>query len=151
MNKQKVSIYIDGQNFYQGVVDNFFNEKHCKQKVNFYEIQDGFDLAEFCYHLVQGQDLDLIYYFDGRLNGRLFSSRAIANQKRFFKKLEGYLEVRVELGQIQGNESVKYQKGVDVRLATYLIRDAHRNKYNMAYLLSSDKDFCPAVEYIQGF
>ena len=40
------------------------------------------------------------------------------------------------------------EKGVDIKLATHLLLDAVQDKYDVALLISSDADFCPAIEYI---
>ena len=43
------------------------------------------------------------------------------------------------------------EKQVDVRIAVDLVGMAHRNKYDVAYLLSADGDFVPAVEEAKRF
>jgi uncharacterized LabA/DUF88 family protein len=40
------------------------------------------------------------------------------------------------------------EKGVDVGLAINLLLDALNNKYDIAFLFSSDADFCPAIRHI---
>ena len=40
---------------------------------------------------------------------------------------------------------------VDVRIAADLVGMAHRNEYDVAYLLSADGDFVPAVEEAKRF
>lgn len=50
---------------------------------------------------------------------------------------------------IDGNNF--HEKGVDVRLAVEMIRFARSDKYDIAYLLSSDTDLVAAVEDIQPF
>lgn len=54
--------------------------------------------------------------------------------------------VREKLNRIC-QESIPYyvEKQTDVRLAVDLISKAHRNEYDVAYLLSADGDFVPAV------
>ena len=51
MDKQKAAIYIDGQNFYQGLLDNFFNKRQCTREIKLNDIQKGFDLPGFCEYL----------------------------------------------------------------------------------------------------
>lgn len=43
------------------------------------------------------------------------------------------------------------EKQVDVRIAVDLVSMAHRNEYEVAYLLSADGDFVPAVEEAKRF
>lgn len=45
---------------------------------------------------------------------------------------------------------ISKEKGVDVLLATDLIKDAFRNKYDIALLVSGDSDFVPAVDLVQS-
>ena len=113
------------------------------------DIQAGFDLEGFCKKLTSGQDLEKIYYFDARLN-HTFKGSAIQGQRAFFNSLRKQKLVEVQLGKIEGPKGAWYQKGVDVKMATFMIRGAHRKEYNLAYMLSNDKDFCPAIDYIQG-
>ena len=149
MLQQKACIFIDGQNFYNSIIDTYFNAGCCKQQIKIGDIQNGFDLSRFCKKLTQGQDLEKIYYFDARLNGN-FKGEAIKRQNIFFNKLREDKLINVELGKIEGDRLRKYQKGVDVKMATYLIRGAHKGEYNLGYFISNDKDFCPAIEYIQN-
>lgn len=44
-----------------------------------------------------------------------------------------------------------HEKGVDVRLAVEMIRFARKDKFDIAYLLSSDTDLVPAVEEVRAF
>ncbi len=41
------------------------------------------------------------------------------------------------------------EKGVDIRIATDMIRLAWVDNYDTAVLLSSDKDFIPLVEFLE--
>lgn len=50
-----------------------------------------------------------------------------------------------------GEAYVKYpEKGVDTAIVTDLLSLAFQQSYDMALLLSSDADFIPAVDYLQG-
>jgi len=56
------------------------------------------------------------------------------------------------LGQlIRHSDKSYHEKGVDVRLAIETIRFARENKYDQAYLVSSDTDLVAAIEEIQAF
>lgn len=70
------------------------------------------------------------------------------NQQRLFFKLQQQ-NVVITLGQlIQHPDKTYHEKGVDVRLAVEMIRLAREDKYDNAYLLSSDTDLVPAVEEV---
>ena len=44
-----------------------------------------------------------------------------------------------------------HEKGVDVRLAVEMIRFAREDKYDQAYLVSSDTDLAAAIEEVRAF
>ena len=71
-----------------------------------------------------------------------------ADQQRLFFKLQRQ-SVKIILGQlIQHRDKSYHEKGVDVRLAVEMIRLARQDKYDTAYLISSDTDLVPAVEEV---
>ena len=45
---------------------------------------------------------------------------------------------------------IYHEKGVDVQIAVEMIRFAFQNKYDVAYLLSSDSDLIPAVKEVKN-
>lgn len=72
-----------------------------------------------------------------------------ADQQRLLMKLQNQ-NIRTVLGQlIQHPDKSYHEKGVDVRLAVEMIRFARQDKYDIAYLISSDTDLVPAVEEVQ--
>jgi len=74
-----------------------------------------------------------------------------ADQQRLFKELIRQ-NIEIILGQlIQHRDGTYHEKGVDVRLAVEMIRLARQDKYDIAYLLSSDTDLVPAVEEVLSF
>lgn len=59
-------------------------------------------------------------------------------------------EIRAELTQLSGETVFKYtEKQVDVRSAVDLVGKALRDEYDVAYLLSADGDFVPAVQEVR--
>ena len=49
---------------------------------------------------------------------------------------------------IQHPDKTFHEKGVDVRLAVEMIKLAREDKYDTAFLISSDTDLVPAVEEV---
>ena len=43
-------------------------------------------------------------------------------------------------------KDVYHEKGVDVRIATDIVRGALKNEYDTCYVISSDSDLLPAIE-----
>lgn len=71
----------------------------------------------------------------------------------------GNLEVRIDKGVYHDlvaiakrheSATVMVEKAVDVNLAVDLVDLARNDKYDVAYLLSADGDFTPAVELVQS-
>lgn len=73
-----------------------------------------------------------------------------ANQQRLIRRLQRQ-NIFVTLGQvIRHPDNTYHEKGVDVRLAVEMIKFARQNKYDIAYLVSSDTDLIAAVEEVQS-
>lgn len=65
--------------------------------------------------------------------------------RKFFHAVDGSPQVYVKLFERrEGGE-----KQVDVYLATQMVALAYENAYDLAYLVSGDEDFCPALELVQ--
>jgi uncharacterized LabA/DUF88 family protein len=74
-----------------------------------------------------------------------------ADQQKLIGKLQQQ-NIFITLGQlIRHPDKTYHEKGVDVRLAVEMIRFAREDKYDQAYLISSDTDLVPAIEEVQAF
>lgn len=145
---QDIIIFIDGENFFRSIKENFFNYNISKRDPDYVRTKDlkkGFDLIGFCKYVTRADtdNLKKIYYYDARL-GSDFSNEVIANQNRFLKDLSNK-GVIVRIGKVEN----KRQKGTDVYLATDLLTLGWKKEYKLAFLFSSDKDFRPAIDYLQ--
>jgi len=111
----------------------------------------SFDFIRFCDWLCKNNSLVEIRYYIGavrRQKNNPKSEKMYTNQQRLFFKLQKH-GAKIILGQlIQHRDKSYHEKGVDVRLAVEMIRLARQNKYDVAYLLSSDTDLVPAVEEV---
>lgn len=136
-------IFIDGNNFYHRLKYLTANSKNISLL--------SFDFIEFCKWLCKNNEMIEIRYYIGavrRQKDNAKSETMYANQQRLFFKLQRY-NVKIIQGQlIQHRDKSYHEKGVDVRLAVEMIRLARQNKYDIAYLLSSDTDLVPAVEEV---
>jgi len=52
----------------------------------------------------------------------------------------------VKKGFMLKNQGIYHEKGVDVRIATDIVRGALKNEYGTCYIITSDSDILPAVE-----
>lgn len=140
-------VFIDGNNFY-------FKLKELSAQLNddFHLI--NFDFYSFSRNLVGANNLIGVNYYIGALKyqrGNPKSEQMYSDQQKLLAKLETQ-GVHTTLGHIiQHPDKSFHEKGVDVRLAVEMIRFARENKYDIAYVLSSDTDLVPAVEEVRAF
>ncbi|MCX6713537.1 MAG: NYN domain-containing protein [Candidatus Vogelbacteria bacterium] len=147
--KNRIIIFIDGNNFYYKLKD------LTSGGGEFLKLLD-FDYQGFAKNLIKENTLVEIRYYIGavkRQNGanKEKSEKLFANQQKLLAKLQQQ-NIPVILGNlIQHPDKSFHEKGVDVRLAVEMIRFAREDKYDTAYLLSSDTDLVPAVEEVKSF
>ena len=114
----------------------------------------SFRFRDFCQWLVGENELVEIRYYLGAINrerNNEKSEKMYANQQKLIGKLQQQ-KINITMGQlIKHPDKTYHEKGVDVRLAVEMIRFARENKYDIAYLISSDTDLVPAVEEVRAF
>jgi len=139
-------VFIDGGNFY-------FKLKKLTLNTSFRISLIDFSFRNFSDWLVSSNQLLEIRYYIGAINrqhGNQKSEKLYADQQRLIGKLQQQ-DVKITLGQIIRHPDKTYhEKGVDVRLAVEMIKFARQDKYDIAYLLSSDTDLVPAVEEVRN-
>ncbi len=144
---RKTIVFIDGGNFY-------FKLKEMSKKFDKKYSLMNFRFKDFCRCVAGENELLEIRYYLGAVKREVNNEKSevmYANQQRLFRKLQGQ-NIIVVLGQlIKHPDKTYHEKGVDVRLAVEMIRLARENKYDTAYLISSDTDLVPAVEEVRAF
>lgn len=139
-------VFIDGNNFY-------FKLKELSSQIEGRFSLLRFNFFQFSGWLVKPNTLVEVRYYIGaikRQRGNEKSEKMYADQQKLLAKLQQQ-HIAVTLGQlIQHPDRSIHEKGVDVRLAVEMIRFARENKYDIAYLLSSDTDLVPAVEEVKS-
>ncbi len=139
-------IFIDGNNFYFKLraLSDGMKERHRPS---------SFDFRGFSKWLAQQQVLAGVSYYLGAIkqgDNNEKSVKMFADQQRLFMKLQAQ-GITVVLGHlIRHPDKTYHEKGVDVRIAVEMIRYARQDKYDIAYLLSSDTDLVPAVEEVRS-
>lgn len=147
----RVIVFIDGNNFYYKLKEIIA----ISPKTEILTLLN-FDYVGFAKNLVKENSLTEIRYYVGavkRQNGlnREKSEKLYANQQKLIANLQKQ-NIPVILGNlIQHPDKTFHEKGVDVRIAVEMIRLARENKYDIAYLISSDTDLVPAVEEVKSF
>ncbi len=139
--KQKIAVYIDGNNFYKYLKD---------KEINFLR-GIKFDFSKFVEFLAGERRCISKRYYIGiarNLDGTERSKRIVRGQQRFLSKIEdeGFI---IKRGRVMYDEGRIREKGTDVKIAVDLIVGAVDNLYDTAILVSSDKDLIPAVRYIK--
>ena len=139
---ERVSVYIDGANFLYGL-------RSIKSRyTNF-----NFDFGRYVNHIVGKRVLIEVYYYDASLKSAR-DPELFKQQQVFFERLKKIDKFRVIICRRQkstksdGTDSFKIKED-DIRLALDMFRDATKNKYDTALLISGDGDFVPAVEYVK--
>ena len=145
--EERVFVFIDGNNFY-------FKLKDLSSQIEGKISLLNFKFRAFSEQLINPHILVGVHYYIGALKrqrGNAKSEKMYADQQRLIANLQQQ-HVTVTLGQlIQHPDKSFHEKGVDVRLAVEMIRFAREDKYDTAYLLSSDTDLIAAVEEVKSF
>lgn len=130
----RVAIFFDGSNLYHSL------EENC----NRYDL----DFAAFSIKLCAGRQHFRTYYYN-LLRDPNRNPQAYHDQQKFLTALYStpYLEVRLGSSKVRGDATV--EKGVDIMIATDLLRAAWSNLYDVAILVSGDGDFTYAVRAVK--
>ena len=131
----RVIIFIDGSNLYHSL------EENCKR----FDV----DFAALAAKLCKDRSLFRTYYYNV-LRDPERTPQAYQDQQKFLSALYNvpYLEVRLSGSKMRGDVAV--EKGVDIMMATDLLRLAWEDIYDVAVLVSGDGDFAYAVQTIKN-
>ena len=141
MLRSRTAVYIDGFNVY-------YRLKGSRYKWLDYR-------AALQAKLGPDVDLQILRYFTARVNGR-FDSDAPTRQDAYLRALAAYIpEISIHEGSFVVRDRwvrmvsdpsqyahvlIPEEKGSDVNLAVHLLNDAHRDKFDVAYVMSNDSD-----------
>ena len=140
--KKRISVYIDGANFYYGL-----------KTINFRYSDVFFDFKKFIKEIIKKDELIDVYYYNAPLKENL-NKYVYWNQIRLFNRLKKIPNFKVVLCKRQkrlnqNDEEYYLIKGDDIHLALDMLRDACKNKYDKAILISGDGDFVPLIQYVK--
>ena len=133
-HKKRVSILIDGSNFYHRL-----KELKIKNQLQF-------DFSGFVKFLAGKDKLIQSCYYVGAIR----TEKNNPKSHKLFKnqiKLFGYLHqqnIKIYRGYILKTDGW-HEKGVDVKLAIDILIGAYENLYDKAIVISSDTDLLPAI------
>jgi uncharacterized LabA/DUF88 family protein len=131
---ERVVIFIDGSNLYHSL------EENCRRF--------DLDFGAFSQKLAKGRNLFRTYYYNIERDPDR-NPQAYQDQQKFLAALYStpYLEVRLGGSKLRGDVAV--EKGIDIMLATDLLRLAWNDIYDTAILVSGDGDFAYAVQAVK--
>ncbi len=137
MDKERISIYIDGSNLYHSL-------KKIREKIDFEKLIRG---------LVGNRKLVNVFYYTASLNIKE-NERRYWEHQRFLEELRKIPKFNVVLCNLkkikQDDGSFKYFiKGDDARLIHDFIVGAYENLYYTAIIVSGDEDFEPMIKTAQ--
>ena len=131
---ERVAIFIDGSNLYHSL------EENCGR----YDL----DFGAFPTKLCKGRPLFRTYYYNV-LRDQERNPQGYQDQQKFLTALYNmpYLEVRLGTSKMRGDVAV--EKGIDIMLATDMLRFAWDNLYDVGILVSGDGDFAYALKAVK--
>jgi len=119
---ERISIYIDGANFYGGLRS--INEKYTDIK---------FDFEQYILEITKKRNLVSIYYYNASLKQNL-NPEIFQKQQKLFERLRKIEKFNLVLCKRQKRETKDGGhyftiKGDDIHLAIDMLRDAYENKF----------------------
>ncbi len=92
-------------------------------------------------------ELIRVYYYDAleSLSGTSIDDIYI----RSIKKLKQF-EDRLGTLKVSRDKKIKSQKGVDTLIAIDMLSKAYQDQYDVAILISGDRDFSPVIDYVKN-
>lgn len=139
MNKERVAIYIDGNNIYKRL-----------KGLGVPECGKRFSYTKFAVHLIGERFLVSKRYYVGtvrNVDGSEKAEKMVKNQQKFLDNLsnEGF---DIKRGKIMYDNGEIREKGVDVKISLDLVIGAVDNLYDTAIVIFSDTDLIPAIKYV---
>jgi uncharacterized LabA/DUF88 family protein len=137
MNYKKISLFIDGANFYEGIKR--FNKENNTNYTDFKV--DFWKMARLIYKKVCL--MNILYYnapFKQQYDKKLYQK-----QQGFFSRLRN-TGIKVSLLKRNNYDTIK---GDDVNIAVDILYGALLDCFDWVFLISGDADYIPVIEKIQ--
>ena len=141
---ERISIFIDGNNFYFGL-RKFYGINKSLKKFNF---------QKFANFLAGKREISDIFYYNAKLDKEQ-NLKKYKSQQEFFKivrKIPNFHLILCKLlkRNIRGTNKFYYiLKEDDIHMAVDMVECAGENKFDTAIVVSGDGDFVPAVEAVK--
>lgn len=137
--EEKSVVLIDGENILRSWWD-YCNKKDIKEKIDYIKLINK---------LSRGTNLLRAYFYDG------VPEKISTKKRNFLEALEKQgvqlrtkiLKEKVQVcSKCKNKDTRQIQKGVDVSLATDILRHAWQNTCNVCIIVSGDEDYKDAIE-----
>lgn len=146
---QRVIVYIDGFNFYYGLKniskqDNSWKKFYWLDVVSFFQKMLGKnqDLVEVNYFSARPHDIDA-----SKRQDLFFSANKLSPKFRLI--LGKYLKKNIQCKHCGNTIQSFEEKETDVRIATQIINDVHKDRCDISIIVSADSDIIPAIETLR--
>lgn len=142
---KRISIFIDGNNFYHGLRNLYGKDKSLKK----------FNFEKFINFLIKNNELIEIFYYNAQLD-KSKDPKKFSSQKEFFEKLKQIPKLNLRLCKLlkrkipNSKEYYYVLKEDDIHMAVDIVEGACDDKFNTAVLISGDGDFVPAVKSVKN-
>lgn len=146
----KAHVYIDGFNLYYGAL------KRTPWK--------WLDLAALCRAMLPHDTIEHIHYFTARVSARPHNPTSAHDQALYIRALRTIPNLSITYGHFLTHSIPMYlsgvtppqrvyvdkteEKGSDVNIASHLLRDAFRNEFEVAVLVTNDSDLAEPVRIV---
>jgi NYN domain len=152
--RQRAIVYVDGFNLYYGCLKD--------------SAERWLDVGALCSHLLR-DDADIvgIKYFTAKVKGRTGNPHAGQRQQTYFRALATVPNLTIHYGRFMTRAATRRcvkdrhgkpafvdvwiteEKGSDVNLASHLLIDGFRARYDLAVVVSNDGDLKEPVQFVR--
>ena len=138
---ERVSVFIDGENFCYGVksINNFYTDFK-------------FNFEKYLSFITKNRKLIDVYYFIAPLKQNLNPILYTKQQKlltRFTKAGYKVILCKRRKRETEDGTTCHTIKEDDIRLALQMLKDTYENRFDTAILFSGDGDFVPVPEFLK--
>jgi len=133
---ERVQVFIDGPNLYKAM----------SQEIPGCDL----DYHKFGLKLVSQRKVIRINYYNSELNPE-WDSEGAQKQQKFLAAIKRlhFLTVRTRPLRYSPDKKKRWEKGVDILIATDMLSQAYVNGYDSMMLVSGDGDFAPVLDEIK--
>lgn len=141
---KRVSIFIDGNNFYHGLRKIYGDSKSYMD----------FNFEKFAEFLANKREIVNIFYYNAPLDVSK-NPEKYKSQQRFFDKIQRIPKFNLIICKLvkrkikKTGEFYYTAKEDDIYMAVDMVEGAFDNKFDIAIVVSGDGDFVPAVKAVQ--